>query len=109
MSELEDPYLNEYYSDINQVRQCVNERIDSLKQLLDERKIQLNTQLDSIEVEATNDEERSKRLIEELIDYEKVTINLFGEECPHLATIRSNIESLENDMSRKSIFFQFSC
>ena len=107
MSEMKGVYLNEYYSDINQVRQYVNERIDSLKQLLDERKIQLNTQLDSIEVEATNDEEKSKKLIEELMDYEKVTTNLFGEECPHLATIRSNIESLITDLLHKKIFYQW--
>ena len=100
-------YLNEYYSDLNQVRQYVNERIDSLKQLLDERKVQLNTQLDNIEVEATNDEEKSKKLIEGLIDYEKVTIQLFGEECPHLATIKFNIESLETDSSRKKLYLQW--
>ena len=101
MSELKGVYLSEYYSesDIIQVRQYVNERIDSLKQLLDERKVKLNIQLDSIEVNASNGEEKSKKLIEELIDYEKVTIKLFGEECSHLATVKSNIESLENDLT----------
>ena len=107
MSELKGVYLNEYYSDINQVRQYVNERIDSLKQLLDERKVQLNIQLDRIEEDASNDEEKSKKLIEGLIDYEKVMMKLFGEECSHLATVKSNIESLENDLSRKKLYFQW--
>ena len=107
MSELKGVYLKEYYSDINQVRQYVNERIDSLKQLLDERKVQLNIQLDRIEEDASNDEEKSKKLIEGLIDYEKVTINLFGEESSQLATIKSNIESLESDLSSKKLYFQW--
>ena len=107
MSELKGVYLNEYYSDINQVRQYVNERIDSLKQLLDERKVQLNIQLDRIEEDASNDEGKSKKLIEKLFGYEKVTIELFGEKCSHLATIKSNIESLENDLSRKKLYFQW--
>ena len=108
MSEVKGVYLNEYYSDINQVRQYVNGRIDILKQLLDERKVQLNTQLDSIEVEATDGEEKSKELIEQLINYEKATIELFGKECPHLATVESNIESLETDLSRKKLYMQWS-
>ena len=107
MSELKGVYLNEYYSDINQVRQYVNERIDSLKQLLDERKVQLNIQLDRIEEDASNDEEKSKKLIEGLIDYEKVMMKLFGEKCSHLATVKSNIESLENDLTRKKLYFQW--
>ena len=107
MSELKGVYLSEYYSDINQVRQYVNERIDSLKQLLDERKVQLNIQLDRIEEDASNDEGKSKKLIEELIDYEKTMIELFGLECSHLATIKSNIESLESDLSRKKLYFQW--
>ncbi|KAI6657629.1 Cell surface protein [Oopsacas minuta] len=107
MSKSKGTCFSDYYSDAKQVRQYVNERIETLKQLLDERRLQLNIELDNIELEKIQNDEKNKELTKKCIEYESLTITIFGKEDGKLASIKSKITTLEKEMLRKKIFLQW--
>ena len=109
MSQSNEDNLCDTYSNVKEVRQLIDIKIDYLKQLLDERRIQLNHELDEIEQEVVSSDEKSRMLIQKLIDYENITISLFGEidSSSHVSSIKSKISSLEQELDRQKVYFKW--
>ena len=102
--------LCDTYSNVEEVRQLIDIKIEHLKQLLDERRVQLNHELDKVEQEATSCDETNRSLIQELKDHEKITVSLFGKSdiSSHLKSIKLKISSLERERERKRVYFNWS-
>ena len=109
MSQSNEDNLCDTYSNVEEVRQLIDIKIDYLKQLLDERRIQLNHELDEIEQEVVSSDEKSRMLIQKLIDYENITISLFGEidSSSHVSSVKSKISSLEQELDRQKVYFKW--
>ena len=109
MSQSNEDNLCDTYTNVEEVRQLIDIKIDYLKQLLDERRIQLNHELDEIEQEVVSSDEKSRMLIQKLINHKDTTITLFGEidSSSHVSSIKSKISSLEQELDRQKVYFKW--